>query len=40
MFLKAPWENNDYRRVDEVYFDHISGRFEVYFDKAFEDESC
>lgn len=30
MFLMAPWACNDYHRVDEVFYNHITETFEVY----------
>lgn len=38
MLLMAPFERNDYRKVHEVYWDHVKEQFEVYFEKAWEDE--
>ena len=34
IFLKAPWEHNDYLRVGEVFYDHHAECFEVYLEKA------
>ncbi len=30
IFLKAPWDRNDYHRVEAVFYDHLAERFEVY----------
>lgn len=37
MYLMAPFANNDYRKVDEVYWNHTASLFEVYFEKSSED---